>query len=750
MALLMSALAPAQGLAASGTLLFLMTLAGAPMVAGVLDPYPQTALAGVVLLAGILHLAARLWSRCYERVATPVDLFLVLWLAASVGSVLFSVNRHASVVEVLRLLSCGVAFFLAADLTAGEADAPRSHLAQRRAREEQGSVAQSRRKSRVAPTRKRDLKRRASVAGSPSSAPLFLSPSRRLPLLWASLGVGAAWAAVVAVQEYIGAMRAGWGTWRSFGGFSNPNTLAGHLALTMPLLAAGALALHTRKDAWRSLWPIPSLLLLISGAGLAFTASRLGMACAGFGLMIFVLKMLAGRRRLTLWQAFGILVLLMLAGTALVFALPTLRHRLVAALSGAESFSLSFRLYTWQAALRIFAAYPLTGTGAGTFASIMTRYSETAYTQMAHNYLLQTASETGLFGFFGLSATLAIWIGTLVGFGKGDKRRPPTPPSTIRSNNPTEAPRYPERAFFTTAAVAGVLASAMHALLDVDWSVPATGWVLWALMGAGLGASGAARRVSMKASRLAVILGLLFLSWVPSCVLAIGAQHGARALLVQEQNPTLAIAEWEEALRLDPWWPDAHRELGRLLGMAGLLRGDAALVQQGEAHLVTATRLAPTASINFYHLGLLRMRQGRSQEAIATFGQALTWDPHNTFALRQLGTLYEESHWEETLKIARQLLAIEESPYARIRPLEQHEDPNYAFAHFWLGHEKEKEGDLASARGEYARAQQILAAYRQSLQGVGGFRPGGRRTEPEPDIVNLEHRVKRALARLPR
>ncbi|MBI3946279.1 MAG: hypothetical protein HY321_10200, partial [Armatimonadetes bacterium] len=107
----------ARLLGAASAALFPGALAAAPAVAGVVDAYPQTATAGVILLAGALRLAARLLARDRERTATPLDIPILILLAATLLSVPFSVNRHASVVELIRVLSCAVAFYLAAGLT---------------------------------------------------------------------------------------------------------------------------------------------------------------------------------------------------------------------------------------------------------------------------------------------------------------------------------------------------------------------------------------------------------------------------------------------------------------------------------------------------------------------------------------------------------------------------------------------------------------------------------------------------------
>jgi O-antigen ligase len=711
-------------------ILFLAALAGAPVVAGTLDPHwgAWTPAAGALtcslLVAAALHLLARRLANEPARLATPIDGPILLLLAATFLSVLASVNRHASLLEALRILTCVVAFALSLEMvyealhaadsaTAGASTLPAGREQNRRKREP----------------------RRGGPAATLAGGSQALRLDAPLVALWIALIAGAAWAGARGDQEYLAALRDGLGAWRVFGGFSHPNTLIAHLALTMPLMAGAALALRSRRDSLCAAWPIPTVALVIALAASAFTGSRLGFLAVGLGFLVFLLAYLAIRRSVTPVQAALIAAGFVLAGVLVVLAVPTLRYRVVAAFTGAEAFSLQFRLTTWAAAWRCFLAHPLAGSGIGTFPAIMTRYSETSWAQTAHNHFAQTAAETGILGIAGLLLLLILWFITALRGMRGCK--PESASETLR------AP-------LLAAALGGVAASTAYAAVDFGWSIAATGWVLWALMGAGVAAAGGVRRMCARARMEQVALGLLVAMLLPAGALTLASWHHQQAMLLKSRAPMAAVEEFTDALRIDPYAPETHRELGRLLGGLGLVSGDREQIDAGLSHLEQAARLAPTMALNAYHLGLLAMRAGETERAVAAFRHALEWDPNSPPAWRQLGSLFERSHPEETLRAARRLVEIEQSPYGTIRPLGEHVDPNYAFGHYWMGEHLRQSGDAVAARAEHEKAREILTRYRESLLGIAGLTPEGtaERT-PEPEIQALEAAISRTLAKSP-
>jgi tetratricopeptide (TPR) repeat protein len=90
-----------------------------------------------------------------------------------------------------------------------------------------------------------------------------------------------------------------------------------------------------------------------------------------------------------------------------------------------------------------------------------------------------------------------------------------------------------------------------------------------------------------------------------------------------------AIAEFEEALRIDPEYAQAHNNLGALLQIAG--RADLAL-----EHYRRATTLRPDNVESHANFGQLLSSRGRSAEAAVQFTQALALNADTVQALAGL------------------------------------------------------------------------------------------------------------------
>jgi O-antigen ligase len=192
---------------------------------------------------------------------------------------------------------------------------------------------------------------------------------------------------------------------RVVGTFGQPNPYSGDLNLALPLvlaLAAWARDLRVRLAGM--------LLALPLGGALALAQSRgalLGLAGA------LVALALLGWPRIRRWCA-GVAVL---GAVGLAGALATGRLT-VAALAAKlgwrpltdtalsvdvtdANFSTIERLAHWAAALRMFAAHPLTGVGAGNYAVVYARYQVPRWHLAlghAHNLYLNMAAEVGIVG----------------------------------------------------------------------------------------------------------------------------------------------------------------------------------------------------------------------------------------------------------------------------------------------------------------------------------------------------------------
>ena len=91
-----------------------------------------------------------------------------------------------------------------------------------------------------------------------------------------------------------------------------------------------------------------------------------------------------------------------------------------------------------------------------------------------------------------------------------------------------------------------------------------------------------------------------------------------------------AIAEYAEALRLNPDFPEAHNNLGPALVSQG--RTDAAI-----SHFAAAIRLRPDYADAHNNLGVALASQGKLEAAVAAYREALRIDPEHAHAHGNLG-----------------------------------------------------------------------------------------------------------------
>lgn len=204
------------------------------------------------------------------------------------------------------------------------------------------------------------------------------------------------------------------------GTFVNKNHFAGFLA--MALACGAALVLHelrgvkfprTRKELGhffegeRSRGLLLGLLLLVGLAGLLASFSRAGIA---LGLAALLITVFLGARSRAL-RARAIIAVLLVA-IPLVPLMQIGAERLVTRYSeaGADFTSAGGRARVWQDSLGMAAAFPLLGTGWGTFAEAypMYRSPEVRFRFLhAHNDLLQALTEGGIVGLIFLTLLLA-------------------------------------------------------------------------------------------------------------------------------------------------------------------------------------------------------------------------------------------------------------------------------------------------------------------------------------------------------
>lgn len=132
------------------------------------------------------------------------------------------------------------------------------------------------------------------------------------------------------------------------------------------------------------------------------------------------------------------------------------------------------------------------------------------------------------------------------------------------------------------------------------------------------------------------------------------ARYNLGRVFLEAGDLERGIAEMQEAVRLHPEFPEAHQALGIAYTEQG--RFDDAIV-----HLQRALALAPDLMVVRNHLGRIYMAQGRLEEAIQTFRVLTEGAPHVPEARHNLAVAYARQGLQE--------LAIDQfSSALRLRP----------------------------------------------------------------------------------
>ena len=208
---------------------------------------------------------------------------------------------------------------------------------------------------------------------------------------------------------------------RVFGTFAQPNPFAGYLNFALPLALALTLFAHDARERWVA--GGASVLLLGAQTLANSRGGLLGLVAA-----IVVIAAVGWRRErlVAIVAAVGIpLGLIAWFAHLIPNRIETALVRQVRVGSIGDicqpnnaNFSTVERLVHWIAGLRMFAANPLLGVGAGNYNAAYPRYtpSLTCWPEglgQAHNYYINVAAETGILGLLAFLAVVAavLWLG---------------------------------------------------------------------------------------------------------------------------------------------------------------------------------------------------------------------------------------------------------------------------------------------------------------------------------------------------
>jgi O-antigen ligase len=163
---------------------------------------------------------------------------------------------------------------------------------------------------------------------------------------------------------------------RAIGSFANPNLLAGHLLLLLPLaVAALALLGAARREAALAL----GLAVALSYLGLVLTFSRTGVLLGILGGAVAVLTSQLPRRR----HLAGIAVALAVVGFVLLGTCGS---------QGAAGFG---RIHEWDETMHVIRDHPLFGVGLGRLGEVLHARDRLSTSAHAHNLFLDWWAEAG-------------------------------------------------------------------------------------------------------------------------------------------------------------------------------------------------------------------------------------------------------------------------------------------------------------------------------------------------------------------
>ncbi len=554
----------------------------------------------------------------------------------------------------------------------------------------------------------------------------------------ASLLASAFIVSALGIREYLLSAKP---DWRTFATFFNPDFLAGFMAIVLSLTLAWYLSPSRMGIS------IASGLALLGILGtLLLSGSRLGALCAIGGAIIFALFALAGRS-FKKHQAVRLAVLIVPILLVVIFLSTPLTNRVASVQS--ESHSAAFRFETWKGTIRVAKAYPICGTGLGTFQLIYPKYAHVGFTKMAHNSYLQLASESGI--------AAPIILVLLIGFAslhpisallKRQMRREPSDDDLI-----------PDRQLILCGIIGGVAASAARNIVDSDWYVSAIGYSFAILLGAGIALASESPASKVPVNRLAafILSGFLAIAIIVSLLAITAYQYQLSGdTLARNGNLDEAINAYQTATRLDYLNSEHLRALGQVYAARASIHHDINDLQNAEHFLLLAIRRSPTSAKGYYQLGQLYEFAGENEKALNAYQQALKWDPNAVQILFAKARLYENmGRSDEAFRTYNQIVEIEKSPYEQIKAMPEYVEPVYIFAHYAIARHLEQKGNLRDEIEEYNLALDRIARFEKSLKEVGDVleASGKRNPQREAEIREIasdsRYRIKKLHGAIP-
>ena len=696
----------------------------------------QTLAAGLIGLAALAALCARwLQGNWFRRTPNAVHLPAALLLATAGVSTVFSVNPHASKIELARL-AIGALLFL---LVAHRAMLPPSRVSVVAA-----AFACSAVLAIFIPIPAEAglaIKLFTVIAIGITVAVMVTQRDDPDPRKWWLNALILSAALVVALygwrEKFAVARELDNPTWQIFSTFFNPNPLGGFFAMVFPLALSAALA--AALLARRLLWGFCAVALAVT---IVPTNSKGAMVAFAVSALLYIALLVSqSRRTRSTGRALlvaGVVAIVVLG--VLISQVEPVRARLADEI-GTQSASNMFRILTWQGTVRLTQAYPWLGVGPGAFKYAFPKYAIAGYVEAAHQNYLQMFAELGLFG-----GVVFLWLLGAVLFTGG---RAIAAAQDFRGR------------VTAIGAICCVAALMVHSFLDYDWYIGAinlTFWLVAAMLVTAANGdpvtappeeeSAKPRRRRRKArsgpqpiqtpddepenrawwrpvGRAAAVAALCLIIF--SCV-----QTPARNALAQKpldegdayamsggttdearrQAALMAFERYDRARRYDPGWADAWERYGLILGT---IRG----LDEGIEAIQHARELSPTSFRPFSSMAQLYEHYNQLEEAAEMYHRGLSYFPNHTKTMKRLAEVYRRmGQHEKALQVYERMAEGEDDPYNRYRALSDVDvDTNFAFAHYEVGLAAQRAAVRGRQEGfqvalnEYSAALRIIAEY---------------------------------------
>lgn len=424
---------------------------------------------------------------------------------------------------------------------------------------------------------------------------------------------------------------------RASGTYISPNHLAGFLEMLLPLALAYTLA-GRGKPVLKIFLGYAALMLV---AGIGVTLSRGGWVSAGVSLIVlFGVLVLHRNYRL---PALILMVALIGAGSFLLFKTDQLSARIKAGMEAGKNFEVNTRYELWDAAFRMWQAHVWFGVGPGHFDSRFGEYRPEAVQrrpQRVHNEYLNTLVDWGVVG----AGIVALTLGTLfVGLLRTWKHVR-KPEREFRSN-------HSNKFAFVIGAATGLLALAIHSVVEFNLQIPANAILavsLMALLSSHLRFATERYWVGLetRGKLLATCALLVALTWLSHHEVRLGREF---ARLQQARNIPFLSPAWFEAMESAAKAEPSNFETSYAIGEAYRLQsfegGDdyGQFATNAMSWFARGMKTNPFDGYNYLRYGMCLDWLDRPEEAEPFFWKAEELDPNGYFTLAHVGWHYMQT-----------------------------------------------------------------------------------------------------------